>query len=302
MLTTLSRIIKYGLLGFWRNGWLSMATIAVMFLALMVFEGLFISNALTKAALESLQDKIDISVYFKIDASEDMILTIKKDLELEEEVKNVEYISRDKALEIFQKRHQGEEIITQALEELKENPLAASLNVKAHNPKDYEVIDAFLKKESYGEFIDNVTYAKNAMVIGRLNKIIDTVQRLGLFLTALLAVIAVLITFNTIRLAIYSNREEIGIMRLVGASNAFIRGPFVIEGIIYGLISGLLSFAVIMPIIYFLAPYAKTFIPEINLWNYLISDSIKLVGYQALSGVVLGIFSSWIAIRKYLRI
>jgi len=279
-----------------------MATIAVMFLALMVFEGLFISNALTKAALESLQDKIDISVYFKIDASEDMILTIKKDLELEEEVKNVEYISRDKALEIFQKRHQGEEIIAQALEELKENPLAASLNVKAHNPKDYEVIDAFLKKESYGEFIDNVTYAKNAMVIGRLNKIIDTVQRLGLFLTALLAVIAVLITFNTIRLAIYSNREEIGIMRLVGASNAFIRGPFVIEGIIYGLISGLLSFAVIMPIIYFLAPYAKTFIPEINLWNYLISNSIKLVGYQTLSGVVLGIFSSSVAIRKYLRI
>jgi len=76
----------------------------------------------------------------------------------------------------------------------------------------------------------------------------------------------------------------------------------VIEGIIYGLISGLLSFAVIMPIIYFLAPYAKTFIPEINLWNYLISNSIKLVGYQTLSGVVLGIFSSSVAIRKYLRI
>lgn len=279
-----------------------MATIGVMFLALMVFEGLFISNVLTKAALDSLQNKIDISVYFKISSSEDEILTIKKELELLKEVKNIEYISRDKALEIFRKRHQNEEIIAQALEELKENPLAASLNVKAHNPKDYEVIDAFLKKESYGKFIDNVTYAKNAVVIGRLNKIIDTVQRLGLFLTVLLAVIAILITFNTIRLAIYSNREEIGIMRLVGASNAFIRGPFVIEGIIYGLVSGLLSFAVIMPIIYFLAPYAKTFIPEINLWSYLLSNSIKLIGYQFLFGVILGIISSSIAIRKYLRI
>ena len=302
MFTTLSRIIKYGLLGFWRNGWLSTATIAVMILALMVFEGLIVFNVVTKTAMESLKEKIDISVYFKTDASEDEILNIKNSLSAMAEVKGVEYISRDKALEIFKARHEGDETIVAALGELKENPLAASLNIKAHNPQDYAVIDAYLKTESFKPLIDKISYAQNAVVIERLVKIIDTVKRLGLFLTVMFASIAVLITFNTIRLAIYSNREEISIMRLVGASNFFTRGPYLIEGIIYGLIAGVLSFGVFVPMIYFIAPYIKTFIPEMNLWAYLYFNSPILLGYQILFGVVLGVISSSIAIRKYLNI
>ncbi|MEK7548942.1 MAG: permease-like cell division protein FtsX [Patescibacteria group bacterium] len=302
MFTTLSRIIKYGLLGFWRNGWLSTATIAVMILALMVFEGLIVFNVVTKTAMESLKEKIDISVYFKTDASEDEILNIKKSLSSMTEVKGVEYISRDKALEIFKARHEGDETIVAALGELKENPLAASLNIKAYNPQDYAVIDAYLKTESFKPLIDKISYAQNAMVIERLVKIIDTVKRLGLFLTIMFSSIAVLITFNTIRLAIYSNREEISIMRLVGASNFFTRGPYLVEGIIYGLIAGFLSFGVFVPVIYFIAPYIKTFIPEMNLWVYLYSNSLILIGYQILFGVILGVISSSIAIRKYLNI
>ena len=214
----------------------------------------------------------------------------------------MEYISRDKALEIFKTRHEEDETIVAALDELKENPLAASLNIKAYNPRDYAVIDAYLKTESFKPLIDKISYAQNAIVIERLVKIIDTVKRLGLFLTIMFASIAVLITFNTIRLAIYSNREEISIMRLVGASNFFTRGPYLIEGIIYGLIAGFLSFGVFVPVIYFIAPYIKTFIPEMNLWVYLYSNSLILIGYQILFGVILGVISSSIAIRKYLNI
>lgn len=302
MFTTLFRIIKFGILSFWRNGLLSTATIIVMILALMLFEGLILFNVLTNTALSALQDKIDISVYFKTDTSEDSILQLQKSLESMPDVKIVEYISRDQALDIFKSRRKDDPMISQALEELKENPLAASLNVKAYDPKNYGSIDAFIKNSPVKNSIDKITYAQNATVINRLNKIIDTIKKSGLFLAIAFSAISILITLNTIRLAIYSNREEISIMRLVGASNLLIRGPYAIEGIIYGLASGLLSFLIFMPVLYFMSPYVKVFIPEMNLWGYLTSNLTMFIGIQLLFGIILGLTSSTIAISKYLKV
>ena len=302
MLTTLFRIIKNGFLGFRRNGWLSMATLSIIILALLVFEGIIIFNILTKTALTSLQDKIDISIYFKTNTPEDEILKTKKSLETLAEVKNIEYIPRDKALEIFKERHKNDSAISQSLEELQDNPLLASLNIKAYNPKEYAIIAGHLDEASFKGWFEKVTYAQNAVVIERLGRIIDTAQKGGLILIIFIALIAVLVTFNTIRLAIYSNREEIGIMRLVGASNSFIRGPYVVEGIIYGMIAGIVSIVIAGPVIYFASPYIKIFIPEINLWSYFGSHFFALLGYQLLFGIGLGIISSSIAISKYLKI
>lgn len=302
MFTALSRIIKYGLQGFWRNGWLSTTTILIMVLALLVFESLIIFNILTETARQSVQDKIDISVYFKLDAPEDDILKIKNSLETLSEVKSVEYISRDKAMVIFQERHKDEELISQALNELEENPLAASLNVKANNPEEYSAIAGHLDNDSLKNSISKVTYAQNAVVIDRLTKIINVSKKAALILTIFLAFIAAVGTFNTIRLAIYSNREEIGILRLVGASNLFVRGPYMVEGVIYGLIAALLSVLILAPIVYFAAPYIEIFVSGSNLWDYFISNLAKLFGYQMIFGVALGGVSSFIAIRKYLKI
>lgn len=302
MLTALARIIKYGLLGFWRNGWLSMATVSIMLLALIVFEGLIIFSVFTKTVLEILQDKIDISIYFKINTPEDEMLKIKKSLESLAEVKKIEYISRDQALEIFKARHADESIVSKSLEELEENPLLASLNIKANNSKQYANIASRLDASDFKESFENVTYTQNALVIERLSRIVDTAEKGGLILIVFLALISVLVTFNTIRLAIYSSREEIGIMRLVGASNAFIRGPYAVEGIIYGFLGGILSVIVAAPVVYFGAPYLKVLVPEMNLWEYFTSHIFRLIGYQLLFGVGLGIISSSIAIRKYLRI
>lgn len=302
MFTTLSRIIKYGIVGFWRNGLLSTATIAVMFLAVMVFQSLMIFNVLTKAALDLIQEKIDISIYFKPDTAEDDILKIKEELSVLAEVKNVEYLSKDKALEIFKARHKEEQIISQALEELGENPLTASLNVKAHNPKDYSFLSSYINTAAFKNLIYKISYAQNSVIIERLNKIIETIKNLGTLLTILFSSIAVLITFNTIRLAIYSYRDEIGIMKLVGASNYFIRGPYAVEGIIYGLIAAVFGFFVLLPLSYYASPYVKIFIPNMDVWKYVISNALGIFGYQALFGIVLGIISSAIAIRKYLKV
>jgi len=302
MFIFLVRIIKYGFQSFVRNGLLSSATIAVMTLTLLLCAGLIIFGNAGKTVLANLQSKIDISIYFKNNVSENQILAIKKNLEKLDEVASVDYISQDDALATFKERHKDDPIILKSLEELGYNPLSASLNIKAKNPKSYEGIANYLEKEIPSEFIDKINYSQNQVIIERLTKIIDTVRNAGLILAAVLALIAFLVTFNTIRLAIYSNRESIGIMRLVGANSSLIRGPYIIQGFIISLASTILSMIVLIPVVYGVARYVNNFIPEFNIVHFYWSNFFYLFGIQFLVGLFLGIISSVIAIRKYLRV
>ncbi len=302
MATTLARIIKYGFQSFRRNGWLSVASVNVMVLALIVFNGLIMFSVLTATAITSLQEKIDISVYFKANVPEDEILAFSRELRDRDEVKDVEYISEEKALEIFKGRHAGDPTIEQALAELEANPLLASLNIKAHDSEQYDEIAAYLAAEEFKPLIEDVTYNQSRLAIERLNRIIDTVKRVGLGLTVFLAITAAFVTFNTISIAIYSNREEIGIMRLVGASNAFINGPYIVEAIIFGVLSAVLSLAIAAPFVDLSAPYITSFIPEMDLEGYFYRNLFQLFGYQLLFGIGLGIISAVVAIRRYLKI
>jgi len=300
-MVTLSRIIKYGVQAFLRNGWLSVSTISIMILAALVFEGLIIFNVVGKSAIQSIQDKIDISVYFKSNVAEDSILSIKRSLENLSEVKQVDYISREQALDNFKSRHENEDAITQALNELDSNPLLASLNIKAKDPHEYGTIADYLQNQNLKDQIEKVTYAQNQVVIERLIALIDTLKNTGITLTVFLSFLAIMVTFNTIRLAIFSNSDQIGIMRLVGASNKFIQGPYVVEGVLYGVISAIISFVILIPIVGFLSPYINNFIPEMNLSSYFNNSVWQLLLYQLAFCVGVGILSSSIAIRRYLR-
>jgi len=301
MLINISRVIKYGFLNFVRNGWLSFAAITVMLLTLLVFGGLVLFNVITKATINSLQNKIDISIYFKNNVSEDAILSLKSSLEKLEEIKSVEYISQEKALEEFKAKHKDEPVISQALQEFSDNPLLASLNIKAKDPHQYAMIADYLNNASISNLVEKISYTQNQIVIDRLTAIVDAVERVGVGLNIFLALVAALVIFTTIRLAIYSNSEQIAIMRLVGGSNWFIRGPYIIEGILYGLIGGILSFLIWIPLVKFSYPYVLSFISEINLWEYFQTHFILFLGYQLMLGIFLGIVSSIIAIRRYLK-
>jgi cell division transport system permease protein len=302
MAVTLSRIIRFGWQSFLRNGWLSVSTIIIMILAAAVFEGLILFNVAGNQAVSSIQEKIDISVYFKADVPEDTILNMKRSLENLSEVKDVEYVSREQALENFKERHAGEETITQTLSELDVNPLLASLNIKAKDPREYGTIASYLDNQNLSDTVEKVTYAQNQVVIDRLVGLIDTLQKGGITLTLFLAFVAVVVAFNTIRLAIFSASEQIGIMRLVGASNSFIRGPYVVEGVIYGIISALVSFLLAIPLVSFLSPHLMSFVPELDLMGYFTSHLIVLFLYQFIFCTALGILSGIIATRRYLHI
>lgn len=302
MITILFRITRYGFQNFVRNGLLSTATIAVMVLALLVFLGLNLFGYITESSLAALKDKIDISVYFKTTVAEDEILRVKRSLESLSEIKGVEYVSRDSALEIFKNKHQGDATISRAVSELGYNPLLASLNIKADDPSQYAAISEYLNNESLNALIEKVTFAQNQKVIERLASIVDTIEKAGALLTIILSIVAGLVVFNTIRLALYSNREEIGIMRLVGASNAFIRGPYLITGSIYGVIAALISVLLITPVVFLVAPYLAVFIPSIDFKNYFIGRLALLTLYQLGLGILLGTASSYFAIRRHLKV
>lgn len=301
MTVTLARIIKFGWKSFTRNGLLAVSTISIMILAALVFEGLILFNVVGKSAIGAIQEKIDISVYFKSNAPEDTILNIKKSLEQLDEVRDVQYVSKEKALADFKVRHAGEDTVAQTLEELDVNPLLASLNVKAKDPTQYGAIAQYLEAERLADVTEKVTYAQNQVVIDRLVAFMDTLRRAGIALNVFLALLAVIVTFTTIRLAIYSASDQLQIMRLVGASNSFIRGPYIVEGVFYGAIAGVVSFLLMVPIINFTSPYILNFIPEIHLANYLQSSFAALFGYQLLFCVGLGTLSAVIAVRRYLH-
>ena len=302
MITNLYRIIKYGTQGFFRNGWASLSALLVMMLALFVFLSLIIFNILTANAMNILRDKIDISVYFQPNISEDDISKVRQSLESLKEIKSIQYISRNEALALFQERHKNDETISKAINVLESNPLSASLNIKANDPRDYPVIASYLNNESLKNLIDQVNYSQNQLVINRLANILETGGRIGLGLTVVLSLVAIFVTLNTIILAIYSTKDEISVMRLVGASNKFIRGPYIIQGALYGVSAAILSIILMAPLISIASPYVKVLMPEMSLQGYFYGNLLKLLGYQILLGIALGAVSSIIAVRKYLKI
>lgn len=299
---TLNRIIKSGLVNFWRNGWLSTATVLIMTVTLLAWTSIFLLNVVLTSVLGILEQKVDISVYFNLNAKESDILALKSKLDNLEEVSNVEYVSTGEALEIFKKRHSDDEILLKSVQELGDNPLEASLNVLAKDASKYGTVVSFLSQSQFENIISKINYAENKIVIERLGNIIGVLRQSGLAFGLVLALIAFLVAFNTVRLAIYSSREEITIMKLVGASNWFVRGPFIVEGVLHGMVSSAFAFMIIIPGVAVIGPKLLNFLPEINLVNYLGDNFWQLLLFQTLGGIILGVFSSWFAIRKYLKI
>jgi len=295
------RIIKSGWTNFRRNSWLSFGTTGVMTLSLLVLIGLIASNASLQGISSSLKEKVDVSAYFKFEATEDQILEIKSQLELMSQVKTIAYISEEQALAIFKERHKSDELIQSALDELGNNPLQASLSIKAKDPNQYVDIVNFLEGTEFNGLIEKVNYYENEKVISKIDSLSKGLNTGGALIALILAIISILIAFNTIRLTIYSQRQEIEIMRLVGASNWQIQGPYIMEGSIYGIIAGLISLAISYPIILLVSPKIHTLVPDLNLFNYFVSYIGQIIGLVIISGIALGIISSIIAIRRYLK-
>lgn len=299
---TAKRVFNVGWTNFKRNTYLSMGTTGVMVLVLILFSGLMSLNFLASQIVSGLEDKVDVSVYFKNDASEEEINKVKSDLELLGTVKNVEYVSKDKALDEFKQRHAGDTLVQDSLAELDENPLQASLNVKAEDSSQYASIVTFLEGNKFRSLVDKINFYENEQVIARVLAISGGLQNWGFLVTMVLAAIAILVTFNTVRLTIYSQKQEIEIMRLVGGSNWHIKAPYLVEGGMYGALAAGIVAVIFYPVAFFISPKVEALMPGVSLIGYFASNIIQFISLLFFIGILLGVTSSFVAIRRFLKI
>ncbi|MFZ2049063.1 MAG: permease-like cell division protein FtsX [Minisyncoccia bacterium] len=305
--TNTKRITRSGFYNFWRNGTVSLASVLVMMVTLFVLGFLIFGSAILNTSLAELRNKVDVNVTIIGTADEGSILELKHSLESLPSVSMVTYVSKEEALDTFKARHANDQSILDALGELRDNPLGATLNVKAKDPSQYQAIADFLQgKNSLSasglSIIDHVNYNQNKTAIDKLTKIIDAAHRLGFAITLAFVAISVLIAFNTIRLTIYIVKDEISVMRLVGASSSYIQGPFVIVGIIYGLVAGFITLLLFLPITYWLGKVTENFFIGMNIFNYYLHQFPQIFIIIIFSGIFIGALSSTLAIRKYLKV
>ena len=303
---TIKRVMKSGWINFRRNGLVSSASVLVTTITLSLITALFLFNASLSAMIVSLQDKVDIAVYFTVDAPEERILALKDTLEKIPEVQSIVYVSADEEALAFRNRHNDDYLTLQALDELGDNPFGGSIRIKAKDSSQYESIANVLEGDSQiardnSQIIERINFAQNKIVIERLNFLIAGAKRGGLAITLILSLISVIIMYTTVRLTIYMSREEIGVMRLVGASSSYVRGPFIIEGMLYGFFAWIITSLLFLPITYLITRQIGTLM-EMNLYQYYVSHLLTNSLLVLLFGLFLGAISSYFAARKYLNV
>ena len=300
---TLFRILKNGVLNYSRNFWLSLAATSIMAITLFTVSSLLIIKTVTDISLKTIEDKVDISVYFNLGVSDAIISKIQNQVAAFPQVKSVNYIPSVLAREKFKELHKNEPLLIESVAQFsdEENPFPASLAIRVVSLDDYQTIITVFQDEGLNPYVKKITDKRD--VVDRLQKITEVIKKIAIVLTMFFSALTVIVLFNTIRLTIYNRREEIEVMRLVGASDSYIRGPFLIEGIFYGLTGAILTALLLYPIIFFLSPRISAFLElditklaeyGLNLW--------LLFGALAALGVILGAISSLIAVRRYLKI
>ncbi|MBI2041792.1 MAG: FtsX-like permease family protein [Candidatus Nealsonbacteria bacterium] len=301
MFILLNRIIKSGWAGFRRNSGLPLAAIFIMVLVISMATSLLLFQKTSQFLTQTIQEKLDMYVYFNDELSSDEIMNIQNELSKVSGIKNVEYVSKNDALARFIAKHKDDASLMESLRELGKNPLLSSMNIRAWEASQYAAISSFLANSQFSNLISKIDYQQKKPVIERLSSFSFGINTAGIAVNIILALAAVFVAFNTVRLAIYNSKEEIETMRLVGASDGFIIGPFLIQGVIVGFAASLATLLAFGIGLFFLSPGLKFLLPGFNIFSYFIGNLLIIFAIQLAVGVGLGVISSWLAIRKYLR-
>lgn len=302
--TVFGRVTRYALQNMWRNFGLALITVSILVLALISVNALIAVHALTGAAIKAVEKQVDISVFFTPGAKVEQIDAVKEYVGKFSEVQKLDYIDADQALADFRSRHVDNPEITKSLDVLDTNPLGSILIIRTKDTSGYRhILDSLAAQEQYAPFIQKRSFENRAKIVDRVQLVTSRIATFSLVLAALFALIAVLIVFNTVRVAIYTQREEISIKKLVGATNGFVRAPFFIEGFIYvalsvGITAGLIiaSARVVDP---FLGPLFTD--GGFSMRELFFAQWYNSFGFEFVALLMLTWITSIIAMRKYLR-
>lgn len=301
---SLKRGMLFALQSFWRNIWLSVATVFVIFLAVMSVNFLIMVGVISDSAVSAVKDRVDVSVYFKPEIGESKIAEVKARLESVSLVKSVVYKSPEENLANFKSRHLGDVKIQETLSGLSGNPMGAILVVKANDLKDYPEILKVLDDPAFSDLIEEKNYDDNQLVISRINAIAINVRNFVMIISGLFILIAILIVFNTVRIAIFTHQTEIAVMKLVGAGNWFIRFPFIFESIFSGLIGVIAATIFLYPILSLAQTYLGAFFAgsTFDLIGYFNNNFLLIFSGEILAIIIINIISALVAISKYLNV
>lgn len=304
MAINLNRVLHFALSHFYRNKGTSVAAIFILTITTLLITGLFFVQGISNYLINEVQNKIDITAYFKADSAEQDILQVKQDLlENSKTIKSVQYVSKDQALADFNKKHQDNPVFSKALGEVGQNPFLPSLNIITNgNSSQYQIIAMMLEQDKYSPLLSKVDFSEKKDTIEKVFAITSSITKFGLGLVIFFLVIAVLVVFNTIKLIIEASGQEISTMRIVGASNWFIRAPFIIQGVIFGAVSFVICFIVTSIFAYALSGNLSVIMPGFNLFSFFISNLFIIIAIQVAGGVGLASLLSFVVVRKYLRI
>jgi len=301
LLFSIARVIKFAAQNIWRNIGLSFMTVVILVVTLLSVNVLIALSGLTQHVVTSVKEKVDVSIYFSPDAEDNQVQEVREFLLTFPEVKDLTLKTRDMVLEEFKEKHKSNPDVLASLDELGDNPLGPTLVIQTHEPGQYETIFKSLDTPELNAIVEGKTFDANKDVINKLQVITTYVERFMLGITALFAVIAFLIIFNTIRVAIYTQREEISIKKLVGASNWFIRMPFLLDGIVYTVVSLGITVLIMYGGLNLLDGYVQIMSNSgFSLIQYFRSTPLIFV-YQIVGVLLLTWTSSALAMRKYLR-
>jgi len=302
-MTKLRRIIKTGFSNFFRNGWLSVTASLIMSLALLSV-GVFLILALsTNKIIHELKDKVDIVVNFKDSASESLIFQLKSDLMVRPEIKLVKYISKEDALKEFKARESVKREVRDIVTP-EDNPLPRGLQIQSVDLEQYDYVAELIKRPTYAPYIDSSSYDDNKTLIDNINQSVRFIERVGIGLSALFILIAILVVFNTVRLAVTFRSKEIEIMRLVGASETFVKAPFLIEGFLYGFFALIVSQGLIIAGTQLSQKIStgtvfEKFIERIIPVYY--SNFIFVLVVLAVVGTVIGVGASYLSLKRHVK-
>lgn len=297
------RIVKFSFQDIFRNIWLSIVTITILILALFSINMLLTVKLISENAVGAVKEKINISLYFKADASEAMIIDVRSRVMAMSEVRDAVFISKSEALDNFRKRNNNNPEILNALKELGKNPLSPSLII---TPKNFDDSDRLITSLRIleSEAIESRDFSDNSVILERINFITKRINEIGMFLIIMFVLTSILVAYNAIRVAIYTHRQEIEIMRLVGASNFFIYTPYLFSAFIYALLATFVMVLVFYPFLTILQPYLELFFTgyNVNILAYYINNFLAIFGLQFLAVFAITMFASLLAARKYAKI
>ena len=301
LFTALARILKTAVISLWRNRWLSLAATLIMVITLLIIS-IFISlTVITNRVTAKIEDKIDMVAYIKEEASDSQIFALKKMLLNRSDVATVNYVSKEEALKRWKESNRLRETIRDVIT-AEDNPLPRSLEIKTNEPEQMEALAEVLNSQDYAPLIEKLSYTENKQMINRLIRFANFIKLTGLVLSIIFVMISILIIYNTIRLTIFARSDEIEIMRLVGATDWYIRGPFIFEGIAYAILATFIASILIFFAFRLTVPMAENYLGDFDIGKGYLGVNFALVVLMQFGvSVILGMACSALAIKKYLK-